>query len=357
MEAADYIAGEFRRYGYSTEKQPFDFEAYRARSAALEVLAPAASTEPARPLEYSPGGEATGRLVPAGIGRPEEFPRGGVGGQIALVERGTLTFGEKVTNAKAAGAAAIVVYNNASNAGGELSGWTLPSIGAIPALAVSRETGLRLLQQAQGTSSQVRVSVDARYRKIDSNNVVARGGSNCRVVVGGHYDSVAEGPGANDNASGTAVVIELARSLRHRAARDGLCFVAFGAEELGLWGSLRFVEGLSEEQRREMAGMINLDMVGVGQRWQLSGSETLRASSLAAADDAGMGVGSYGSEDRRGGSDHASFIRAGIPALFIHRLDDPNYHTADDKVEFVDPEALETAGHTAIAVIDRLLSR
>lgn len=351
-EAADYIAGELRRYGYTVEKQPFDFEAYRARGATFEYLGPlGAIPEQARPVEFSPGGEVTGRLVPAGIGRPEEF-QPAVKGEIALVERGTLTFGDKVANAKAAGAAAVVIYNNGA---GEFQGWTLPDMGAIPAVAVSQDTGLLWLRRATEQAPEVRVSVDARSRKIESQNVVAKGGANCRVVVGGHYDSVEAGPGANDNASGTSVTLELARALRDRAARDGLCFIAFGSEELGLWGSRRYVESLSDDQKHDMAAMINLDMVGVGDRWSPAGSASLRELILDAAAAAGMAATSYGSERR--GSDHAPFIQAGIPAVFFYRQTDPNYHTADDRAEFVDPTALEAAGKAAIGVIERLVGR
>ena len=352
-DAAEYIAAHFRSYGYNVEKQPFDFEAYRARSATLDVVGPAAGTEQARPVEFSPGGEVTGSLVASGIGRPEELA-GGITGQVALIERGTLTFNDKVANAAAAGARGVVLYNSES---GDFGGWALGSIGKIPALAVSRETGLRLLDQSRQGGVQVRMNVDASYRRLDSQNVVAKGGDACRVVVGGHYDSVPEGPGANDNASGTAVTLELARALKGRAAADGLCFIAFGSEELGLWGSRRYVASLSDDQKRAMAGMINLDMVGVGDVWRLSGSEDLRQIAQAAAEDAGVPIGSFSAERGRGGSDHAPFIQAGIPALFIHRRDDPNYHTADDKAEFVDPQALEAAGRVAAGVIDRLVGR
>jgi phosphotransferase system enzyme I (PtsI) len=61
--------------------------------------------------------------------------------------------------------------------------------------------------------------------------VVGRRGSECRAYIGGHYDSVPAGPGANDNASGTATMLELARV----RPTDGLCVVAFGAEEVGLF--------------------------------------------------------------------------------------------------------------------------
>ncbi len=57
-----------------------------------------------------------------------------------------------------------------------------------------------------------------------------------------------------------------------------------------------------------------------------------------------------------GGSDHASFIQAGVPAVFIHRQEDPNYHTPEDKAQSVNPQSLETAGKIAVELVNRLSS-
>jgi hypothetical protein len=81
--------------------------------------------------------------------------------------------------------------------------------------------------------------------------------------------------------------------------------------------------------------MINLDMVGVGEAWRFGGSDDLVQDALGAANDLGeRALPLRGPLSQA--SDHASFINVGVPALFLYRTDDPNYHTANDRSEFVD---------------------
>lgn len=349
--AADYVAGQLRGYGYRVEQPPFEFEYYDDRGASLTLVVPSTNSIANHTLASSPGGDVTGALVGAGIGRPEDSPPQGLAGQIALVERGTLRFSEKVTNAANAGAVGVVVYNNVS---GEFRG-SLGEQGQIPAVGISQEDGkwlMTLLQQGQVT---VHLKVDAGQRTVQSRNVVARAGDTCRVIVGGHYDSVPEGPGANDNASGVATAIEVARVMRGQAEARGLCFVAFGGEELGLWGSRKFVESLNEDARSNIVAMLNMDMVGVGDRWRISGSADLLDLTSTVSQGLGIEVRPFeGGTRSGGGSDHAPFLAAGIRAVFIHRLDDPNYHTANDTAEHVDPAALEAAGRMVVGIINQV---
>ena len=349
-QAADYIEAQFDLQAYRVSQQPFEFEAYELRDASLEVAGPSQQDIAADGLYRSPNGQVSGPLAVAGIGRPEDFPTAGLKDGIALIERGTLRVGQKVANAADTGAAGVVIYNNEP---GPFQG-NLGRGADIPAVSISREDGQRLKELLEQGSVEVRLNVDASQELIESQNVVANAGESCRIVVGGHYDSVAEGPGANDNASGTAAVIELARVLRAQAASQELCFIAFGGEELGLWGSRRYVQGLTEDETSHMVAMLNLDMVGVGDRWRLFGSEDLSAIAMEAAQAADAPVQAFTAQSRRGGSDHSSFIRAGIPAVFIHLMNDPNYHTPEDKEEFVDAGALEVAGKVAVGMIARL---
>ena len=164
-----------------------------------------------------------------------------------------------------------------------------------------------------------------------------------------------EGPGANDNASGTATAIEVARVMRGQAEAQGLCFVAFGGEELGLWGSRKFVEALNEDARSKLVAMINMDMVGVGDRWRITGSKNIQDLTSTVSQGLGIEVLPFeGGSRSGGGSDHASFLAAGIPAVFIHRMEDPNYHTANDTAEHVDPAALEAAGKVVIGMLNQM---
>jgi aminopeptidase YwaD len=201
------------------------------------------------------------------------------------------------------------------------------------------------------------LSVDASIENRPATNVVAdkaaaRPGAPS-VVIGAHLDSVPAGPGANDNGSGSAMVLELARVLAARDEPFAFHFALFGAEELGLYGSHHYVESLTDAERGAMRAMINLDMVGVGDAWRFGGTDDLVQRALEASSDMGeRGLPLRGPQS--GGSDHASFLAAGLPALFIYRVEDPNYHQAGDRPELVDANALGQAGAIALAVVDSL---
>ncbi|MDP8923944.1 MAG: M28 family metallopeptidase [Chloroflexota bacterium] len=184
-------------------------------------------------------------------------------------------------------------------------------------------------------------------------NVIAtRAGGPETVVIGGHFDSVAAGPGANDNASGTAVVLELARVMASRPTPFTLKFAAFDAEEIGLLGSAHMVSQMSPEELKAIRAMINLDMVGVGDSQQLGGDQSLTRIGQRIAAELDQPAGLIGQVG--GGSDHASFARAGVPVLFIYRANDPNYHSPMDRAEYVEPANLAYAGQIALGVIDAL---
>jgi aminopeptidase YwaD len=290
-----------------------------------------------------------GPLVYAGLGYADDFRNVNVRGRIALVERGEIRFSEKVQNAEAAGAVAVVVYNSAE---GPIQA-SLGSASRIPAVAIARADGVAL-RRAGNVS--VRLNVNGSVKETTAFNVIGTlpGRTGDTLIFGGHYDSVPAGPGANDNGSGTGAALEAARVL---AAQGGhnltLRFIAFGAEENGLLGSKAYVESLSAAQRRQVVAMINLDMVGVGDTWMVGGTRELQTPVRAAGE--GMGVRFRDlSADLNGASDHASFIAAGIPAVFIYSSDDPNYHSPNDKVEFVQPERLETAGKILLSLVAQL---
>lgn len=343
--AADYIAAQFRSYGYDVSEQPFTFDGFVDLGSSLRDGA--GHTYETSSLAYSAAGDVTAAAVVAGIGRPEDFSAG-TAGKIAVIKRGELTFTDKVTNAQAAGAVAVVIYNDSP---GPFRG-TLRGQASIPAVSISGQDGDALLA-ALGAGA-LTVHVDARTGAIDSQNVVARpAGGECDIIAGGHYDSVPAGPGANDNASGTAVVIELARTLAAEGRHD-VCFAAFGGEELGLHGSQAFVASLSPDDLRPLKAMLNFDMEGVGNTWNLIGDPSMVDLGRSVATR--LGIAAVPSQLPAGaGSDHASFEAAGVPVLFFYRSDDPNYHTANDRARFVDPTALDQSGEMGDSVIAQLL--
>jgi alkaline phosphatase isozyme conversion protein len=162
-----------------------------------------------------------------------------------------------------------------------------------------------------------------------SRNLIAikPGLSDKEIVVGAHYDSVKVGRGAFDNATGVALMMQLADALRDETTPYTLVFVAFGAEEAGLKGSTFYVNQMSEEARANTALMINLDSVATGDRVYCYSSEDAAWPQLALRSMA-RGLGTYYitspglDKDYPYGttgdwSDHVAFRKAGIPYLYL----------------------------------------
>jgi len=188
-----------------------------------------------------------------------------------------------------------------------------------------------------------------------SQNVVATGPAEDPrlplVVIGGHYDSVPMGPGANDNASGTGTTLAVARELaRYPITGVAVRYVAFGAEEVGLFGSKDYVDKLSRADRDRLQVAISIDMMAVGQQPAFGGSEPWVSESMARAASQGYRPMNLSGFLRRM-SDHASFLDAGLPAIMFHWVEDPFYHTALDVSANVQPASLELMGAIAIELV------
>lgn len=166
------------------------------------------------------------------------------------------------------------------------------------------------------------------------------------VVVGAHYDHIGRlqeysrdpsalgiRPGADDNASGTAALLELARRVAARPAPVSVLFVAFDAEELGLYGSRHFLRDPPVPHER-ITAMLNLDMVGrmrARRLWVRNvGSAPWWREALARANTGGLELDL---EHGGGASDHVSFREAGIPAIHLYTGTHPDYHRRSDREE------------------------
>lgn len=348
--AAEYLKSQFEAAGLVAELRPFQFSAFQDRGSSLEIdgLDPAAVD--VQTLAYSGAGDPRAELIDVGLAREGDFSPAQVRGKIALAERGEIRFVDKAANLVAAGATGLVIFNNQP---GTFVGSLGRQVG-LPVVALSQEAGQQLRARLTAGPVAAHLRVDAGSSEQTGHNVVAsRPGGSRTVIIGAHYDSVSAGPGANDNASGTATVLELARVIAGRSYPFTVEFVAFGAEELGLIGSSRYVDALREADRRAVLAMINLDMVGVGDRLSFGGDSALVEPALRAAGELGQSAGRMRS-NLSSSSDHASFQAASIPALFVYRGEDPNYHTAGDLTRYVEAEHLEAAGRVVLAVLDEL---
>ena len=349
-DAAQYISDELASYGYETELQPFPVLLLEGVDIDFTLLEPEGQDFVVGTLDRAAEGDAEAPIIVVpGLGEPGDFPST-VDGAIALIERGVLPFAEKVQNAQEAGAVAVIIYNNEP---GPIEG-TLVYPSEIPVITMSQEDGERLVNLSSQRDLRGRVAIEYLLVDGESQNVIGRmPGATCRIVVGGHHDSVPAGPGANDNGSGTAVVLEMARVLAQQGETEDVCFVLFGAEEIGLVGSRYYVDNLSSGEFDALEAMLDFDMLGVGAGWPLAGSQSIVDLADEVATELGIEIQASALPEGVG-SDHAPFQNAGIPAIIFNCFCDDNYHTAADRFEFVEPQRLLEAGRIGLGMVEEL---
>jgi Zn-dependent M28 family amino/carboxypeptidase len=393
--SADYVAERLREVGYVVRVEEFTFPFFEERSPPIVSTVSAESelthfsSAAIRTLVNSGSGEVIARLQAVDLNASDGAPpgpstsgceasdfEGFERGAIALLRRGTCPFQVKVENATTAGAAGVLIMNegNTQERTNTFAG-TLTRVASVPVIGMAFEPG-RLLASAisKGDGIVVRVKVDAEAGSRTTRNVLAdREGDHARtIVVGAHLDSVRDGPGMNDNASGSAAALEAARRLAEIPYGTGprLRFAFWGAEEVGLVGSRHHVTSLSEEERRTIVLYINLDMVASpnfgrfvqAQETSDSMAAAVRRALVSYFRDRNLPVEERIRTRQRGfGSDDAPFAEKGIPTLGLYagaaeaKQDvhtalfggsagqpfDACYHRACDTVDNVNPGLLE----------------
>ena len=273
-KSVDYVANLLRRAGYTVTLDPFEFEF--VFPALLQQLTPTAGSYGTGTYTGSGAGDVTGPVIPVDLALTP--PRASTSGceaadfaglnftgpnDVALVQRGLCSFAVKAQNAQAAGAEAVVIFNQGSTPDRE--GLIVGTLGAdsgvtIPVVGASFADGVKLA--AAGSTARVRV-IEPETRT-DVNVIAELPGKNRNNVVmaGAHLDSVQAGPGINDNGSGTAAILEVALKMAKHRPENSLRFAFWGAEELGLIGSEAYVADLTQAEQDRIALYLNFDMVG-----------------------------------------------------------------------------------------------
>jgi len=381
--SVDYIAGALRDKGFDVQTPEFEFSAFDAEPG---TVSRGGRDFEATALEYTTGtAGVTAPLVAAPIDdspgcTPGDYAGLPVDGAVVLVDRGVCPFAEKAAVAADLGAAALVVANNVD---GKMMGGTLgeDSTVTIPVVSVSMADGAQL-RTGQG---DVAVRIEASTRKMTSRNVIAQtttGSTQDVVVVGAHLDSVPEGPGINDNGSGSAAILETALQLGSSPdVRNAVRFAFWGAEEIGLVGSRRYIESLDSDQLRDIALYLNFDMVASpnpgyftydgdqsdsagrdqGTPHVPEGSAGIERTLVAYLDRAGKPAQDTSFDGR---SDYDAFTLAGIPSgglysgaeekMTAEQAElwggeagapfDPNYHKPTDDIDNIDETCLGIQG-------------
>ena len=279
--SVDYVVNQLRGAGYDPQVQQFMFDYFEENSKLIRVSPNPRSfvdgTDFLRNAFDSgtPEGTATGTLRPVDLlinpsgpansstsaCEPADFA-GFPAGAIALVQRGTCGFNVKVLNAQAAGASAVIVMNEGQPGRTALISMIGDATGLrIPAVFTTFAAGADL---AATPGATVTVTVDFTAEERAAWNVTAetKSGNDRNVVMAGaHLDSVQDGPGINDNGSGSAALLETAIQMAKVKPTNTVRFAWWGAEESGLLGSEHYVAGLTEDEADDIALYLNFDMV------------------------------------------------------------------------------------------------
>ena len=192
-------------------------------------------------------------------------------GKVALIQRGTCDFGLKAKNAQDRGAVGVIIFNEGTTGDPERNGLifgTVEGYGVtVPVLEATYAAG-RFLHDAfvQGRNPTVSMSATTRTRLLQTRNVIAEtttGRTDRTIISGAHLDSVPEGPGINDDGSGSATQIEVALQMAKLKVqpRNQVRFIWFSGEEQGLFGSTYYADQLTKTQRANTAAMLDFDML------------------------------------------------------------------------------------------------
>jgi hypothetical protein len=399
-QAADFLEQQYRAIGLEgvsgSYRHAFDVtvQVKASDKTALAVAGQPSPREAFTPLAFSSVGAAEGLTVVAGHGitapelRFDDYKGINAKDRIVVVrrfaphaapfdtpdaERRFSDLRYKAFNAREHGARALIVVDAARARPGEPAPEEAPlpklevdpgGDAGIPVVVVTRALGEKLL----AGPAKVRVEVDLVRERAPAHNIIgrlpAKGNKlDGAIVIGAHYDHIGLGGagslapgvkeihnGADDNASGTAALLEIARILRQKNLRRDVWFVAFSGEESGVLGSTAFVRspppGLAP---RDVVAMLNLDMVGRLRDNRLS---VLAAESspdwpaLVNPACSAHGVGCAVGGDGFGPSDHSPFYTAGVPVLHFFTGAHADYHRPSD-----DLARINAAGAAQIAAV------
>jgi hypothetical protein len=371
--AGAYVRRRFEAAGLRVDEEEFHFPRHDAIGASLSVTVDGTPWTPELDvLDGAATKQVEGEIVPIASARPAELEGVDLTGKIALVGLDPAFHRSAQLRSVVARGAAGFVYvstapDNLRQVGTVRAAWE-PEV-AVPAVTIGAVDGERLRRAVEeGRVSRVALSVEAKITPATARNVVARiDGTDPAmpvVVVGAHYDTWFSG--AADNGGGVAALVATAERWSRRPRPTGsILFVAYDAEELGLYGGYEFLRRHVVLERASIAAVVHFETPAAKDR----PARTLARSRSEELDRALEQAG--GDEDYRvylplgivpaisGGSiptDIRGMYRAGIPTILTSESS-AYYHTLADTPDKVDVDLLARAVDHFDGVIEALLER
>ena len=362
----EILMEELRRHGLTPRLEKFSVPGWVRGADEVRMIAPSDRVFRAVALGYvdrTPAFEAEVTWVNRGT--ETDFDSLQATGTIALVTqegqagKETPLRSEIIRAAAAAGARAVLFINDKKGGlllcgMGNFQGEPAP----VPAFSITWEEGQRLKRLIdRDVPVRMRITAESRCTPVESANVVCTlpGNSDEKIVVGAHFDSWDIGQGSVDNGVGTAVLFDVARILAAISPRNErtIELVWFNGEEMGLWGSRRYVEMHATDR---IAAMVNMDMTGSPRGFSAMGNDHfLPLLKELVAEMRGYEMSSGVINGLWTNSDHQPFMVAGIPTItplgHLDRETVATYHDFGDTFDLVNKRYLsETAGVVSILV-------
>ncbi|MFH1927426.1 MAG: M28 family peptidase [Chloroflexota bacterium] len=377
-QARDFIRSKFAEYGFEDVRlATFDYLGWTRGQASLRVLDPIQrELVSAISLVYSPNTSPQGvsaDVVNVGMGTRAEYAakQDRIRGTLVMASTDSPSNAravhrrEKYGRAVRGGAAGFIFVNHLAGLLAPTGSLRPGKLAEIPALGLSREDGFviqRLLRNGDSITLEMRVTNSTGPAQLSHVIGEVRGRQpNQVVVVGAHYDGHDISQGAVDDASGTALVMELARAFAPLSGqlRRTIRFETYAAEELGVYGSTRYVSSMSDIDLARVDFMLNLDSaaLGSGRALALQGLDELKplfskfTKEMGYPLDLTNGVGTA--------SDHFPYFLRSVPvaSMFAHRppgLGRGFGHTRADTLDKVSEVELRESAMVAARLVLRL---
>lgn len=338
VTAAEYITQGIANPSFGVFRQKFTFESDPNRAATVRLDGTAL---PAATAGGSAAGSASGVAVDVGTGAA--ITPGSIAGKVAVATRGGSSFREKYEAVRAGGAAALIVVNNEP---GELIA-NLGTTARFPVVTMAGSDAAPLLAAAAGAT----VTVDVPPAQVsDGTNVVARSVSAhaCVFLLVANFDSLPGSAGANDNASGVAVLMELSRQFALRDEVPAVCFVATDAGFAGSLGAEKYASSVNFSSLP--AVVVTVRAIGKGDRLTVYGDATLAGDAEAIAEELDIDL-AYGGATPPSPGEGEPFRALGIQVLDIVGTTD---NGRDDPSSAIVPGRVAAAGRIAGELMARL---
>lgn len=323
-ECAQYLKEKLEGHGYLVETEKKEFTSWKLLGQPrVKIISPAEEELGALPVYWSaptPDDGAEGKIVPAGkIKFFESFSW----------DRWAVADGEK-TLAYLAGTSRPAFPQPLDN-------WKNP----VPHLILGNQSRQKLMGWLEkGIEVRARVSIKAKFEQAELTNVIAN--PEGALVVCAHYDSFYSSPGANDNASGVAALLELAKKFAGKNIR----FILFDAEELNKLGSYGYVDAHDTGKIRLV---LELDSIGYGNEIELLVSEKKAPQIKETCPEAGVIP-----KEKIPFSDCWPFMKKGVPVIRMLSKGEepyPHFHGKEDTPDKINPETIEKA----IGISERII--